>query len=160
MIFLTVGTQLPFERLIKCVDQLCEQHRSLKVVGQIGNCSYTPKHFEYHNTLSIQDFNKLFLSADHIISHAGMGSILTALSNNKPILMMPRKAQFEEHRNDHQLGTAKNFADKDGCYVFNDLIELDHHYTNVINNKLLLSSVSKYAPVETINHLKEIITSV
>jgi UDP-N-acetylglucosamine transferase subunit ALG13 len=159
MIFLTVGTQLPFERLIQCVDELCEKNPELEVFGQIGHCEYIPKHFKYNETLSIQEFNKLFLSADYVISHAGMGSILTALSNNKPILMMPRQVKFSEHRNDHQLGTAKNFSDKSGCYVFNNLIELESHYSNLLKNDSIVSSVNKYAPDETISNLKALISA-
>jgi UDP-N-acetylglucosamine transferase subunit ALG13 len=159
MIFLTVGTQLPFDRLIQCVDQLCEKYPDLEVFGQIGHCEYKPKYFKFNDTLSIQEFNKLFLSADYIISHAGMGSILTALSNNKPILMMAREAKFNEHRNDHQLGTAKNFSDKDGCHVFSNLDELEILYKGLLQNDSIVSSVNKYAPDKTLSNLKALISS-
>jgi UDP-N-acetylglucosamine transferase subunit ALG13 len=39
-----------------------------------------------------------------------MGTIISALQHSKPIIVMPRLAQFHEHRNDHQLATAKSFA--------------------------------------------------
>ncbi|WP_076418117.1 glycosyltransferase [Colwellia sp. UCD-KL20] len=159
MIFLTVGTQLPFDRLIQCVDELCKNNPDLEVFGQIGHCEYKPKYFKYNDTLSIQEFNKLFLSADYVISHAGMGSILTALSNNKPILMMPREAKFNEHRNDHQLGTAKNFSEKNGCYVFNNLQELEKHYNNLLETESVVSKVNKYAPELTLSNLKAIVNS-
>ena len=46
-----------------------------------------------------------------IVAHAGMGTILTALEIGKPLLVMPRRAALGEHRNDHQLATARRFAD-------------------------------------------------
>ena len=45
-----------------------------------------------------------------IVSHAGTGTILTALEMGKPILVMPRRATLSEHRSDHQVETARFFA--------------------------------------------------
>jgi UDP-N-acetylglucosamine transferase subunit ALG13 len=39
-----------------------------------------------------------------------MGSILTALQFGKPILVMPRRGDLRETRNDHQVATAERFA--------------------------------------------------
>ena len=38
-----------------------------------------------------------------------MGSILTALTSGKPILVMPRRGDLRETRNDHQVATAERF---------------------------------------------------
>ena len=54
-------------------------------------------------------FHARMLWADLIVSHAGMGSILTALQCGKPILVMPRLGRLHETRNDHQLATALRF---------------------------------------------------
>ena len=45
-----------------------------------------------------------------MVAHAGMGSIITALELGKRIIVMPRRAKLGEHRNDHQVATAKQFA--------------------------------------------------
>lgn len=55
--------------------------------------------------------------ASVIVSHAGMGSILTALRYRRPIIIMPRKADLGEHRNDHQLATARWMAARPGVMV-------------------------------------------
>ena len=39
-----------------------------------------------------------------------MGSILSACEMGKPIVLMPRRAAYGEHRNDHQLDTALEMA--------------------------------------------------
>jgi UDP-N-acetylglucosamine transferase subunit ALG13 len=156
MIFLTVGTQLPFERLVKCVDQFCESNPNVKVIGQIAGSAYRPKFFEYHQTLSIPAFSDLFNQAELVISHAGMGSILTALCAAKPILMMPRLTEFGEHRNDHQLGTAENFGKRAGCYVFHNLQDLVATYTSALAENSALA-ISPYAPDFMLNNLKKIL---
>jgi UDP-N-acetylglucosamine transferase subunit ALG13 len=155
MIFVTVGTQLPFDRMIKLIDKFSEENRNLEIVAQIGNASYYPKNFEYYNELSISEFDDLFDKASLIISHAGMGSILTALSKAKPILIMPRRFEFREHRNDHQLATVDKFAKTDGCFVFNNDIELKNAY-NLASNCLYNSKLSEHAPESMLNALESI----
>lgn len=120
MIFLTTGTQLPFERLVRLVDGHCAQHPGLEVFGQIGDCRYRPRHFEHVPTLSLQDCHRRFEDADRVIAHAGIGSILTALGMAKPVLIMARRAAFGEHRNDHQVGTVERFAAFSHCFPFGD----------------------------------------
>lgn len=55
--------------------------------------------------------------AQVIVSHAGMGSLLTALRHRRPILIMPRKASLGEHRNDHQMATARWMEGRPGVTV-------------------------------------------
>ena len=64
--------------------------------------------------MSPKECTDRMVAADAIIAHAGMGTILTALEMGKPLLVMPRRAELGEHRNDHQLATAMRFADLGG----------------------------------------------
>ncbi len=50
------------------------------------------------------------------------------MCNAKPVLIMQGRADLNEHRNDHQPGTAERFASKKGCFVFNDLTEFRSQY--------------------------------
>jgi len=55
VIFVTVGTQLPFDRLIRGVDLWAAEHPDIPVFGQTGTIAgdgYTPKHMEHSSTLS------------------------------------------------------------------------------------------------------------
>ena len=63
------------------------------------------------------EFNELFRKARLIVSHAGMGTILSALQQHKPIVIFPRIAALGEHRNEHQLATAKKFKELGSVYV-------------------------------------------
>jgi UDP-N-acetylglucosamine transferase subunit ALG13 len=157
MIFLTVGTQLPFERLVKCVDKFCQINPKIKVIGQIAKSQYKPLHFENHETLTIPEFSDFFDQAEIVISHAGMGSILTALCAAKPILIMPRLTEHSEHRNDHQVGTAEKFGKQLNCSVFNNFDELNQVYQRAISVNIS-QEMSPYAPAQTLLNLKKILT--
>jgi len=106
VIFLAVGTQLPFDRLVETVDHWAGRS-GREVFAQIGETTLQPKHIRWAPHVAPETFRESVRDASLIISHAGMGSILTALEFGKPILVMPRRAALREHRNDHQVSTAR-----------------------------------------------------
>ena len=112
MIFLTVGTLFPFDRLVRAVDEavaggVIEQ----TVFGQIGRTNFSPKNIEYVEVIDKRTFDNKVAEADYIISHAGIGNITKALENGKPTLVMPRMKRYKEHVNDHQVATARKFEE-------------------------------------------------
>ncbi len=112
MIFLTVGTLFPFDRLVKAVDiTIAKNNGYEKVFAQIGKTNYEPKNIEYTAILENRNFNKKISDADYLISHAGIGTITRALELNKLLLVMPRRKKFKEHVNDHQVATAEKFEE-------------------------------------------------
>lgn len=110
MIFVTVGTQLPFERLIRGMDEWAQSNPGVQVFAQVGETAYRPRHLECTRKLSPAEYQRRFLDAALIVSHCGMGTIITGLDNAKPMVLMPRRHALGEHRNDHQLGTAAKFS--------------------------------------------------
>lgn len=116
MIFLTVGTQLPFDRLVAAVDAWAGSAR-VPVFAQTGAGKYRPRHCEFAEYIPPALADDLFRKADLIVSHAGMGSILTALKYRKRILILPRRASLGEHRNEHQLATARWLGQRPGVFV-------------------------------------------
>jgi len=125
MILVTVGTQIPFDRLIAMVDDwIIQTDYKEKVVAQVGSSEYNSTNMTIFKSVEPKHFEKYINDCNFIISHAGMGSILTALRVKKPIIIIPRKAALGEHRNDHQLATARSFSDVDGVYVANTEEEL------------------------------------
>ncbi len=109
MIFITVGTQLPFDRMIRAVDAWAGLQGPSDVFAQIGPAGFKPKHIEWAPFLSAAECRDKMERCSAVVAHAGMGSIITALELGKPIVVMPRLAEFREHRNDHQLATARRF---------------------------------------------------
>lgn len=111
MIFVTVGTQLPFDRMIEAVDQWAGDAGIGDVFAQIGPSELTPRHIDFAPFVSPAECRRRMREADAIVAHAGMGTILGALQLGKPILVMPRLASLGEHRNEHQTATARRFED-------------------------------------------------
>lgn len=109
MIFLTVGTwRAGYDRLVKAIDELLSSGIiSEEVVGQIGYGSYKPKHMTVMEFCSPDEFIKMVTKARLVISHAGMGTIIEAAKQAKPIIVVPRKPELGEVDNDHQFATAK-----------------------------------------------------
>lgn len=74
--------------------------------------------------LSPSEYEDQIKKADLIVSHAGMGTILTAFTHGKPIVIMPRRGHLLETRNDHQYTTVKNLAERPGLFVAEDETQL------------------------------------
>jgi UDP-N-acetylglucosamine transferase subunit ALG13 len=125
MIFLTVGSHEPFDRLVKAVDDWCQKHPGTEVFGQVtGRGTYRPRYFQFVQNLDISAFEDTLNRAEILISHAGMGTIISALIKSKPIVVMPRQGKLHETRNDHQIATASRLAEKQGIVVAKDTQDL------------------------------------
>lgn len=112
MIFVTVGTQGSFDRLIRTVDKWAGLRARADIFAQTGPSDYHSEHIRTEQRIDATEFRRRVESSDLVIAHAGMGSIITALELGKPIIVMPRRASLGEHRNDHQVATAKQFAEQ------------------------------------------------
>lgn len=123
MIIVTVGMQLGFDRLIEAMDALAPG-LGMPVIAQTGKGSYRPRNMEARVKIAPSEFEALVGNASLIVSHAGIGTVLTAARCRKPILLMPRRADLGEHRNDHQLATVGKLAGRPGILVAADENEL------------------------------------
>lgn len=114
MIFVVLGTQkFQLNRLLKTLDQYVEEGKlQEEILAQIGYSDYLPKRYQYVDFLDKDDFDKMIEKADVVISHSGVGSIITAMNANKPVIVYPRLAKYREHIDDHQLEIAHAFAKK------------------------------------------------
>lgn len=127
MILLSVGTQLPFDRLVTAVDRWAAQHADQEVFAQIGPSTYVPTAMKSETFIDPIRFSALQAQASLMISHAGIGSIINAMEMGKPIIILARDHKRGEHRNGHQLSTVKRFAHLPGVYAARDpehLLEL------------------------------------
>lgn len=153
MILLTVGTQLPFDRLVEAVDRIAPELAE-PVIAQVGKSKYICQNIEAHENFGPVEFQDYLKGCSRIISHAGIGTILNAQKNSKPIILVPRLAKFGEHRNDHQLATCRSLAGRSGIYVFDEPALLTAQAVNaaiepVVNSKdepnrlMLMNSLRK-----------------
>ena len=123
-IFLTVGGQLHFDRLVRLVDEWALEHPQVEIFAQIGKAEYRPENFDSVPLLEPAQFRSELAKATTIVAHAGMGTILTGLELRKAILLFPRLARLREHRTDHQIDTARYFANEGLVRVAFDRDEL------------------------------------
>jgi UDP-N-acetylglucosamine transferase subunit ALG13 len=131
VIFVTVGAQAPFDRLIRAVDEWAVARGRSDVFAQIGSTDFLPKSISAKKFMDPLEFRKCVETADVIVAHAGMGSIITALECGKPIIVMPRRGSLKETRNDHQVATASYLSKHGRVTVAMDEEELIGKLDNV-----------------------------
>lgn len=147
MIFLTVGSDIPFDRLVRTVDRwACEYGRS-DLFAQVGRGGWVPPHIPNIELLEPSEFKRCLVNAHVVVSHAGMGTILTALQYSKPILVMPRRGPLGETRNDHQYATARHLLKLGRIHVaFNEEELLAR--LRCIENLVPSKPIPPFAPAE------------
>lgn len=114
MIFVVLGTQkFQCNRLLKEIDRLVEM-RLIKeqVFAQQGYSDYVPKYYCSVNFLDKEEFENKIAECSLVIAHSGVGTILTAINHNKPVIVFPRLQKYKEHVDDHQIGIASVFHKK------------------------------------------------
>lgn len=155
MIFLTVGEQLTFDRLVQAVDDWARDEQ-VEVVAQIGPTKLVPCYLQHQPSFPQKEYRCLFERADCVVAHAGMGTIITAVELNKPLLVMPRLQAFNEHRTDHQLATAQRFSRLPIVTVAWDESELIGHLKNL---PMLVRGVQSFLDQGPDSRLIEVIST-
>jgi UDP-N-acetylglucosamine transferase subunit ALG13 len=121
VIFVTVGSQMPFDRLIIAMDAWARANAAgLEVRAQIGDSSYCPHTLSWMRSLRPDEFRQACSDARLVVAHAGMGTVLTALEFGRPLLLLARRASRGETRNDHQVATARWLAQRPNIFVADD----------------------------------------
>ncbi len=124
MIYATVGTMyLDFPRLIHAMDEVASMSGE-RVVIQTGMGNTLPEHCEHFDFKSREEVLALQAEARVIVCHAGIGSVIDALQVKKPLIVVPRLKQFDEHNNDHQLELAEAVARRGWGRCIQDISEL------------------------------------
>ena len=155
LIFATVGTQLPFDRLMIALNKWASDHPEEEVIAQTGPTKSTFPYLTCSNFLSPSQVEQATSACRLVVAHAGMGTVLTALRFKKPVILMPRKASFGEHRNEHQLATARWLKSTPGIYVAWETDDL----TSLLSTSSFgdAGGIVDYAQPELLNRLKEFI---
>lgn len=160
MIFVTVGSQMPFDRLIGGVSAWASvQPTAHDILAQVGDTQLQPAGLRAVQSLSPEEFRTAVSQAEVIVAHAGMGSVLTAMEFGKPLVVLPRKGALRETRNDHQIATAHWLAEKEGVFVAMDDAELADAIERALASTRATSQISKYASADLVDALKIFIQS-
>lgn len=116
-VFLTVGSMLPFDRLVSAMDAWAKAHPAAHVFAQIGETGLRPVNFEYRAMISPSEYRNHFAACDVVVSHVGMGTVITALECSRPLVLLPRRPELHEVTSNHQLATAKWLMGKPGVCI-------------------------------------------
>lgn len=129
MILVTLGTQdKPFVRLLKAIDdEITKGNIKEKVVVQAGYSmdKYETSNMEMFDLIDREAFNKLVNECSLLITHGGVGSILTGLKANKKVIACPRLFKYKEHINDHQTQIINEFAKAGYILAYNENDDLE-----------------------------------
>jgi beta-1,4-N-acetylglucosaminyltransferase len=108
VILVAVGaSQFPFDRLVRAVDDL---PRDEPIVVQHGPSAIRPRNVACMDFAPLETFARLIRDARIVVTHAGVGSILLALTNGRKPYVVPRLQAFGETVDNHQVESARRFA--------------------------------------------------
>jgi UDP-N-acetylglucosamine transferase subunit ALG13 len=160
VIFVTIGSMFPFDRLIQLVDELAPEWPAESFFAQIGETSLEPRNMAFEKVLTAKAFNDKVGSARLLIAHAGMGSVITAMEARKPIAVLPRLAAHGEVTTDHQLATARWLKGKPGIHVAMEEAELKGAIEAALATPADQDSMSVTAPAPFLQKIRSFITEV
>ena len=126
MVFVMLGTQNnSFQRLLEEIDNLIDK-KIIKeeVVVQAGYTKYQPRNekMKILDFISREELDKLEEEANYIITHGGVGSIITSLEKGKKVIAVPRLHVYGEHVNNHQKEIVEKF-NKNGNIIGIESVE-------------------------------------
>jgi len=152
MILVTLGTQdRSFKRLLEAIDrEINSGNIKEEVIVQAGFTKYESKNMKIFDYVSRDKFNELMHECNLLITHGGVGSILTGLKNKKKVIAAPRLSKYHEHINDHQLQIIDRFSEEGFILPLYDFDKLDE----------VLKKVKKFTPKEyhsNTNHMVKLI---
>lgn len=112
MIFVTLGTQdKSFHRLLEEIERAIKKGIiQEEVIVQAGVTKFESKYMKVMDLIPREEFEELIANCDLLITHGGVGSILTGLEHGKKVIAVPRLSKYKEHTNDHQVQIVEEFA--------------------------------------------------
>lgn len=147
MIFVTVGTQKQdFSRLFLMIEN-SKVLKEEEMLIQVGNTPYETKYSDKHKVVSFltqEEMQQAIEASEFMITHAGVGSILSGILEGKKVLAIPRLKKYKEHINDHQIEICEALS-KEGYIEY--LIEETQEET--LDKKIILLREKSYLPYHT-----------
>lgn len=139
MIFVTLGTQdKSFHRLLIELDRMIDKGIITdKVIVQAGHTKYLSENMEIFDFISSEQFNDYIEQCECLITHGGVGSIISGLNYQKPVLAVARLAKYDEHENDHQVEIIQKFVKFNYIIGCLNIEELEFEFPKIYTFKVL-----------------------
>ena len=135
MILVLLGTQnYSFHRLLeeiqRCIDNgIINQ----EVIVQSGGTKFASPQMKLFSLIGQDDLNNLINKADIIITHGGVGSIVSSVKLHKKVIAVPRLEKYGEVSNDHQIQIIETFANEGFIIGLHDVSELEDALKKINN---------------------------
>jgi len=139
MILVLLGTQNnSFHRLLEEVEKNVENENIKEdVVVQAGYTKFEPQtkkqEIKVFGTIPGNELKDLIEKASVVISHGGVGSMVTSNQKGKKVIAVPRYKKYQEHVNDHQVKTIEIFAKRGYVMPIKNVEELGEALKNIQN---------------------------
>lgn len=140
MIFVTVGThEQQFNRLVKKIDDLKGKGKiKEEVFIQTGYSDYEPIYCQWKKLLPYSEMEEKIKKARIVVTHGGPSSFISVLEVGKIPIVVPRKAEFQEHINNHQLEFVEMVSERQKniipVYDIEKLWDSIKNYEKIIKN--------------------------
>lgn len=127
MILVLLGTQNnSFHRLLEKIDELIKKGIiDEKVLVQSGYTNYESKNMRIFDLIPQEELERYQEQADLIITHGGVGSIISSIKKGKKVIAVPRLHEFQEHVNNHQKQIVEAFDRKGYIIGINGVEKLE-----------------------------------
>jgi len=103
VILVTIGmNDAPYDRMFSIIDELAPSLNE-EVIVQTGNIDFEAANCKTVKFLVDTEMNELFDSADLIIAHAGIGTILNGLQRNIPLVLVPRNVVMDADQDQQDI---------------------------------------------------------
>ena len=128
MVLVMLGTQNnDFSRLLKEIDNLIDKNIIKgEVVVQAGYTKYESENMKIFDLIQKDKLLSLQQKADLIITHGGVGSIISSIEKGKKVIAVPRKHEYQEHVNNHQEEIVHTFNEKGYIIGIEDVKDLEN----------------------------------
>jgi UDP-N-acetylglucosamine transferase subunit ALG13 len=134
-LFVTVGSMLPFDRLVRAMDEFVASRPDIEAFAQIGETRHRPGHMESRQMMTPAEYRQMFERADVVVSHVGIGTVITAAELGKPLVMLPRRMELQEVTSRHQQATARWLTGRPGVHIVETEAELPARIDEVAGSR-------------------------
>ena len=155
MIFVMLGTQNnSFHRLLEKIDELVKKGKIKdEVIVQAGYTKYKSENMKIFDLILRDKIEEYQKKADFIITHGGVGSIISSLKLGKKVIAVPRMHEYHEHVNNHQTEIVELFQAKGYIIGIKSVDELEEAISKIptfkpeeykLNNKKMLNIINDF----------------
>lgn len=148
-LFVTVGTDHhPFDRLMDWVDDWAARHADVELIVQHG--STRPSRVGTSvSMLGSAELGTLYARADIVVSQVGPGTIADANHAGIRPIVVPRRAEFGEVVDDHQVAFGEFMASHERCVAVQTEAELHERLSSALADPSLNEYAERAAENET-----------